>query len=172
VEDYNHLQEATRIYCNADCNNPLYRSRMDTIAKRIARARELQGLNQSELARKLDLSPQAVQNWEAGKSAPKGARIRDVAQILQTTVEYLLFGNDKTGVISATSRFPDEISSVRESYAKYSQGAVEVLTGTDLPDWLEKQIAELAIELAEAYREGRIQEAEIGAIRTLIRAKR
>lgn len=65
---------------------------MNEIGKRIAEARVAKGMNQSELARALGVTPQAVQKWEAG-GAPKGARLREVAQALGTTVEYLLTGS-------------------------------------------------------------------------------
>ncbi|KXU38700.1 hypothetical protein AXE65_12385 [Ventosimonas gracilis] len=67
---------------------------MDTLAKRLARARESKGLNQSELARALGLSPQAIQNWEGGKSNPRGSRLNDVASVLGITVQYLVTGDD------------------------------------------------------------------------------
>lgn len=150
MEGYKHIQEVTRIYCNAACNKALYLSPMDTIAKRIARARERQGLNQSELARKLDISPQAVQNWEAGKSSPRGARIREVASILQISVDHLLFGEDKAGVITARARFDN----------------------ADLPQQLESLIADLTAEIKEAAKSGVIGVEEINAIRALVVAKK
>ena len=65
---------------------------MNEIGKRIAEARVAKGMNQSELARALGVTPQSVQKWEAG-GAPKGARLREIAQVLGTTVEYLLTGS-------------------------------------------------------------------------------
>lgn len=75
---------------------------MNEIGKRIAEARAAKGMNQSELARALGVTPQAVQKWEAG-GAPKGARLREVAQALGTTVEYLL-----TGSITAVHKFAQD----------------------------------------------------------------
>jgi len=66
---------------------------MNTLAKRLARAREFKGLNQSELARALGLSPQAVQNWESGKSSPRGSRLAEVASVLGVTAEHLITGS-------------------------------------------------------------------------------
>jgi SOS-response transcriptional repressor LexA len=66
------------------------------IAARIEKKRLEAGLNQSELARKLGVTPQAVQSWEKG-TLPKGRRINDLALALNTTAEYLLFGKTKTG---------------------------------------------------------------------------
>ena len=75
---------------------------MNEIGKRIAEARAAKGMNQSELARALGVTPQAVQKWEAGW-APKGARLREVAEALGTTVEYLL-----TGSITVVRKFSQE----------------------------------------------------------------
>lgn len=65
---------------------------MSEIGKRIAGARAAKGMNQSELARALGVSPQAVQKWEAG-GTPKGARLGEVAQVLGTSIEFLLGGS-------------------------------------------------------------------------------
>lgn len=46
---------------------------MNTLGKRIAIAREKLGLNQSELARQIDVTPQAVQKWEMDNSKPKNS---------------------------------------------------------------------------------------------------
>lgn len=53
---------------------------MNDISKRIETAREAKGMNQSELARALGLTPQAVQKWEAG-GAPRGTRLQQVADV-------------------------------------------------------------------------------------------
>jgi len=44
--------------------------------------RELRGLNQSELARRLGLRPQSVQEWEAHTTAPSAKRIPEIAAAL------------------------------------------------------------------------------------------
>lgn len=62
---------------------------MKSIGQKIAKAREAAGLNQSELARALKVTPQSVQKWEAGGS-PKNKRLEDVAKALNVSVGYLL----------------------------------------------------------------------------------
>ncbi len=62
---------------------------MNDIGKRIAAAREAKGMNQSELARALGVSPQAVQKWESG-GGPKGSRLSEIAAALGVAIEYLL----------------------------------------------------------------------------------
>ncbi|WJM93419.1 helix-turn-helix transcriptional regulator [Pseudomonas brenneri] len=65
---------------------------MENISARITRARLAKGLNQSQLARDLGVSPQAVQNWETGKANPKGERLSSLATILGVSVDHLVSG--------------------------------------------------------------------------------
>ncbi|MGV2834638.1 XRE family transcriptional regulator [Pseudomonas shirazensis] len=75
---------------------------MKNIGERIAHKREAAGLSQSELARRLGLSAQAVQKWEAGKSTPRNAKLTALAGILGTTVGFLLQGeNGDTDTLKA-----------------------------------------------------------------------
>lgn len=83
---------STSNICNDDCNDPGYFRAMTTIAERIANARKDMNLNQSELARALSVTPQAVQSWESGKARPKGARLENLAKVLGTTAEWLIMG--------------------------------------------------------------------------------
>lgn len=48
----------------------------------IAVLREAKGMNQSELARAVGVSPQAVQKWEGGTSTPRPSKIADIAEAL------------------------------------------------------------------------------------------
>ncbi|MEI0746952.1 helix-turn-helix transcriptional regulator, partial [Pseudomonas aeruginosa] len=52
------------------------------------------GLSQSELARNLGVTPQAVQSWESGKSSPRGKRLDELCRLLQVTVTWLVTGDD------------------------------------------------------------------------------
>lgn len=62
---------------------------MNTIGHQIAKARAAAGISQSELARALQVKPQAVQKWEAG-GGPRHARLTEIAQALGVTVSYLV----------------------------------------------------------------------------------
>ncbi len=63
-----------------------------SISKNIIKARENAGLNQSELARAIDVSPQSVQQWESGETTPRRNRIEKLASVLGVTVQELEFG--------------------------------------------------------------------------------
>lgn len=53
-----------------------------TTAQLIRHYRELRGLNQSELARRIGISPQAVQHWEHGNAEPRSKLLPKIAQVL------------------------------------------------------------------------------------------
>ncbi len=64
-----------------------------------ARIKELrEGLelktNQSDLARSLGVTPQAVQKWEDEKAAPRRNKVSDIAKALNTSVRDLVRGTD------------------------------------------------------------------------------
>ena len=64
--------------------------RMKTTGERIAASRENKGMNQSELARMLGVSPQSVQAWEANKNIPRQQRLKAIAEALSVTASYLM----------------------------------------------------------------------------------
>lgn len=79
---------------------------MNDIARSIKRAREAAGLNQSELARLLDISPQAVQKWEAGETLPRGRRMQQLCEALNVSVAELMDGNVSSGGLRLVSDRP------------------------------------------------------------------
>ncbi|SEK61381.1 helix-turn-helix transcriptional regulator [Nitrosovibrio tenuis] len=62
------------------------------IAKIIREAREKLNLNQSQLAELVGVSPQAVQQWEAGATQPRGKRLNKIAEVLNLPPALMLFG--------------------------------------------------------------------------------
>lgn len=63
------------------------------IGERIIALRKEKDISQTELAKRLDVSRQAVSKWEQGTSSPDTAKLIQLAQILETEVEYLATGN-------------------------------------------------------------------------------
>lgn len=66
---------------------------MKTIGERIAQKREAAGLNQSELGRRMGVTPQAVQKWESAISTPRNSKLGELAAILGTSISFLLEGD-------------------------------------------------------------------------------
>lgn len=67
-----------------------------TIGERISNLRKERNINQSELARMMNVSRQAVSKWENDLAAPDTIKLIQLADALNTDVEYLA-----TGAISA-----------------------------------------------------------------------
>lgn len=87
------MSDQTTTYIRSDdYNRELHHWGMSTLGKRIAQKREQAGLSQSELARRLDLSPQSVQKWESEVSVPRNKKLGDIAAALSTTVGFLITG--------------------------------------------------------------------------------
>lgn len=64
----------------------------EKVGKAIAEQRKIKGMTQRNLADLLNVSYQAVSRWEQGISLPSVDMIYDIAQILETTVDFLLNG--------------------------------------------------------------------------------
>ena len=62
------------------------------IGERITALRKEEDISQTELAKRLNVSRQAVSKWEQGVSSPDTAKLIQLAEILGTEVEYLATG--------------------------------------------------------------------------------
>lgn len=56
----------------------------------IATARKKAGMTQMQVANALRITDSAVNQWEAGKTLPKGTRLKELAELLGCTVDELL----------------------------------------------------------------------------------
>jgi transcriptional regulator with XRE-family HTH domain len=65
------------------------------LAERIAETRKRKGLKQTELAKEIDVSVDSVRRWEQDKRAPRTNELEKIADVLETTVGYLLGSNEK-----------------------------------------------------------------------------
>ncbi len=63
---------------------------MKTVAEIISQGRKAAGINQSELARRLKITPQSVQAWESGRSVPRASMLGDIAQAIGIAPELLI----------------------------------------------------------------------------------
>lgn len=61
---------------------------------RLEALRSAKGISQIELAKKLGYkSDSTISKWEAGMSIPTGGKLVEIAKLLSTTTDYILFGN-------------------------------------------------------------------------------
>ena len=69
---------------------------MQKVGIQIAALRKAKGITQSELGERIGVSFQAVSKWERGESLPDTAILPDLARILETTVDNILLGGEKS----------------------------------------------------------------------------
>ena len=62
------------------------------LGERILTLRQERSISQAELAKRLDVSRQAVSKWEKGQSSPDTVKLIQLAEILDVEVEYLATG--------------------------------------------------------------------------------
>ena len=66
------------------------------IEKNIKKFREQKNISQVELAEKLNVTRQAVSNWERGMTQPDIDTLHKIADILEISIEELIYGNKRT----------------------------------------------------------------------------
>lgn len=68
---------------------------MKNVGNQIAVLRKEKGLTQAELGERLGISFQAVSKWERGETLPDTAILLDLAEVLGTSVDYILTGGSQ-----------------------------------------------------------------------------
>ena len=82
------------------------------MGERIRRAREAKGISASELARKAEVTPTAVWNWEQNQIAPRAITMKKVAACLGVSEEFLRTGTGQSDHKSTTSTETKDVSSI------------------------------------------------------------
>lgn len=66
------------------------------IGARLVELRNAKGISQRELANRMGYKSDAtISKWEAGTNVPNGGKLAKLAQILDTTTDYILFGGGR-----------------------------------------------------------------------------
>ena len=68
---------------------------MQKIGTQIALLRKDKGLTQAGLGQRLGVTFQAVSKWERGETLPDIAILADLAEVLETTIDFILKGGEK-----------------------------------------------------------------------------
>lgn len=66
-----------------------------TVGNQIAFLRKQKGITQNELGERLGVSFQAVSKWERGETLPDTAILPDLAEVLETSVDFILSGGSR-----------------------------------------------------------------------------
>lgn len=65
------------------------------VGKNIKKLRENKKLTQDNLAEKLNVTRQAISNWETEKTQPDIDTLQKIAQILEVPIENLIYGTER-----------------------------------------------------------------------------
>jgi len=68
---------------------------MNVVSDSIKKLRKEKGMTQDELAEKLNVTRQAVSNWEQGKAQPDIETLTKLAEIFDVSVEQIIYGSDR-----------------------------------------------------------------------------
>ena len=69
---------------------------MQAVGRQIADLRRAKGLTQAELGERLGVTYQAVSKWERSETLPDTAMLPELAEVLETTIDNLLRGGQRT----------------------------------------------------------------------------
>ena len=61
-----------------------------------AKAREAAGLTIADAARRLEITPAAIYQWENGQTFPDAKRLSAIAEVYGVTVDFLLNGKEES----------------------------------------------------------------------------
>ena len=82
-------------------------------SQQIKTLRKEKKLSQAELAKQLKVTQQAIGKWETGKSTPDSDTLKKLAEIFQTSVDFLL---GRETPVSISNSFPFEVEYEDEGF--------------------------------------------------------
>ncbi len=86
---------------------------IEKVGLQIAELRKNKGLTQNDLGERLGVSFQAVSKWERGETLPDTAILLNLANILETTVDYILSGGKKRIEFKGKINVTDMINGIK-----------------------------------------------------------
>jgi transcriptional regulator with XRE-family HTH domain len=104
------------------------------LCNRIAYARELLGINASDLARRMGISRAAIAQWETGQTVPSGRNLPKLADVLGVTLDWLSQGTGPMG--GKAAGFSEgqliELGNLKADLSRYLSGKMEGLTKAEI----------------------------------------
>ena len=115
---------------------------MNEIVERILAKMKEQGLDQKTLAARIGVRQPTVTEWKKGVTSSYTKYMPQLAEVLQTDIDYLMFGTQKSAVRSSEELVADELVSVymrlrpedRPRVLSYMQGLIDAHTHPASPD--------------------------------------
>ncbi len=111
-----------------------------SVGERISELRKKQEMSQGDLAKAMGVSRQAVSKWENGLSSPDTVKLIQLAEVLETDVEYLATGRNtvlrRPPVVVKTVEYVDRI--VEKPVVQYVEKVIE--KSTPVIEYVEKPV--------------------------------
>lgn len=130
-----------------------------SIGERILELRKNQNISQTELASSMGVSRQAVSKWESDKSSPDTVKLIQLAEYLNTEVEYLATGRHpvyKSPDIHVTLlKKPDKI--IEKVVEKPVERIVEKVVEKPVERIVEKPVIRRVVRVRYKYRRNPIE---------------
>ncbi len=106
----------------------------DTLGGRIVYARESQDLTTSQLARRMGVKTETLQDWETDRAEPRSNRLLTLSGMLNVSPTWLLTGAGESPVDSLTGT---EMMQIRDTVVRMRE---QVLTLVDELEHLQKRL--------------------------------
>lgn len=121
------------------------------MGNRIKKLREEVGWRQEDLAKKLDVGKSTVGEWETGKKTPRPDKLIKLAEIFNTSIDYLLGKTDNK----------DPIDEIKADIESSTPDLLEIIKRTrphigGVP--ISEDQAEIIIDILKAYKKQKLKE--------------
>lgn len=99
----------------------------DIFPQRLRAARELRGMNQSDLARRAGLQASAISHFETGARKPSFDNLKRLADALKATTDYLLGRVDDPAGLAGAERIHRHLGQLTGSDRSMAEDMIEML---------------------------------------------
>jgi transcriptional regulator with XRE-family HTH domain len=99
----------------------------DIFKERLKKARDLRGLNQTDLANRAGLPPSSVSHFESGPRKPSFENLKRLASALNVTTDYLLGRVDSPEASAPVGRLHRDIHKLSADDLKLTEEFVDML---------------------------------------------
>ncbi|WP_303985183.1 helix-turn-helix domain-containing protein [Niallia circulans] len=93
------------------------------LSKRIKSVRKDKGLTQEELAKRLKTTKGTISNYENGHSTPSNVMLKDLADVLNTTTDFLLGRTEN--ITSDHKKYDYDLQIAFDEVSKFSKEAIQ-----------------------------------------------
>lgn len=113
-----------------------------SLGERIIELRSQNGLSQNQLAKAMEVSRQAVSKWETDQSAPDSLNLIQLADVLDTDIEYLTTGRRtfarRPPVVLETEKIVEKV--VEKPVVQVVEKVVETVIEKPVVQFVEKPV--------------------------------